>query len=139
MSLKNCSIKKATAARIMSHVCSARKEMACPAALKIKLTIRPGRIEPTFLSISCKPFTSVFRVCYRAYNSATDSPVCTDDSRDGEPIILKDFSFSFSSAMLFFSLCNLCSEPCKRLFTFSLLGSLTSLSSTGVQARILVP
>lgn len=53
------SVKKATTARISSQVFSARKEMACPAALKIKLMIepmRPGRREAIFLPISFRLF-----------------------------------------------------------------------------------
>ena len=60
--LTNRSIRKATTARINSQVCSARKEMTCPLALKMKLTIEPmrqGRIEPLFLPIVCSPFKSV--------------------------------------------------------------------------------
>ena len=60
-------MRKATTAKISSHVCSARNPMACPAVLKRKETIEPsspGRIEaifphffpkslPVFSSLSC--------------------------------------------------------------------------------------
>ena len=51
-------MRKATTAKISSHVCSARNQMACPAVLKRKETIEPtspGRIEAIF-----SPFLSVF-------------------------------------------------------------------------------
>ena len=50
---------KKTAAKINSQVCLARKPIACPAVLKIKLTIEPispGRIEPSFEPMSLRPF-----------------------------------------------------------------------------------
>ena len=44
-------MKKATTARMSSQACSPRKEITCPADLKMKLTIepiRPGSREPNF-------------------------------------------------------------------------------------------
>ena len=49
--LRKFSVKEATRARIISQVCSARKEMACPAAVKMKLTIelmRRGKRDASF-------------------------------------------------------------------------------------------
>ena len=56
--LMNCSIRKATAATINSQVCSGRKEMACPAVLKMRVTIElmsPGKLDAVFLPISFRP------------------------------------------------------------------------------------
>ena len=46
--------RKATTARINSQVCSARREMACPAALKMKLTIDPTRESQTITNYAFK-------------------------------------------------------------------------------------
>lgn len=68
-------------ARINSHVCSAKKEMACPAALKMKLTIelmRPGRREPIFLPIVCSPLPMPLPSFFRALvNAPITAPIVT--------------------------------------------------------------
>ena len=51
------------------HACSARKEMTCPAALKMKLTIepiRPGNNEAAFLPISFRPFPTALIADFNA-------------------------------------------------------------------------
>ena len=60
---------------------SARKEMACPAALKMKLTIelmRPGRREPIFLPIVCSPLPMPLSSFFRALvNAPITAPIVT--------------------------------------------------------------
>ena len=51
--LVTLSTRKATTARMSSQACSARKERACPAALKMKVTIEPMR--PGKALVACLP------------------------------------------------------------------------------------
>ena len=63
------SMRKATTAKISSHVCSARKSMASPAALKRNERIEPrspGRSEACFLPISFSPFPNALPVAFKA-------------------------------------------------------------------------
>ena len=63
------SMRKAKTAKIISHVCSARNPMACPAALKRKETIEPsspGRSEAVFLPISFSSFPKALSVAFKA-------------------------------------------------------------------------
>ena len=70
---------------INSQVCLARKEMTCPAALKVKLTIepmRPGRIETIFLPIVCSPFPMPLPNLFRALvNAPITTPIVTSAAR----------------------------------------------------------
>ena len=61
--LVTLSTRKATTARMSSQACLARKERACPAALKMELTIepmRPGRREPSFWPTALSPCPKAF-------------------------------------------------------------------------------
>ena len=82
--------------------------MACPAALKMKLTIeqmRPGKGKLFFANILQSfsyAFTQWFQGgCYRPYNSANDSPGGKDNSRDSEQIFFEDFLYSFEKRHAF--------------------------------------
>ena len=90
--LMNRSIRKATAATINSQVCSDRKEMACHAVLKMRITVElmsPGKLDAVFLPISFRTFPMpLLSVCYRPYNSANDSPGSKDSGSDSDAIIL---------------------------------------------------
>lgn len=88
----NRSIRKATAATINSQVCSGRKEMACPAVLKMRITVElmsPGKLDAVFLPIPFRTFPMrLLSVCYRPYNSANDSRGSKDSGSDSDAIIL---------------------------------------------------
>ena len=74
------SIKKVTTASISSQAFLPRKEITCPAALKMKLTsepIRPGKMEPTFLPISLSPFPTAFVPFLIAFIAANDTAPMT--------------------------------------------------------------
>ena len=77
------SMRKATTAKISSHVCSARKPMACPAALKRKETIEPsipGRSEAVLISFS--PFPKTLPVAFEALVIAPmTAPIVTQAAR----------------------------------------------------------
>ena len=61
--------RKATAAKIKSHVCSARKPMACPAVLNKKLTIElisPGSAAAAFVPRVFRPFAICLPMAFKA-------------------------------------------------------------------------
>ena len=69
----NRSIRKATAATINSQVCSGTKEMACPAVLKMSVTIElmsPGKLDAVFLPISFRPIPMPLPSVYWAFGIA---------------------------------------------------------------------
>ena len=118
-------IKKATAARISSQVCSARIWIACPAALKMKLTIepiRPGRKEAVFWPTSFSPFSKLLAIDFKAFVIAPITAPMTVPAASKLAVIVRPYflkiSFTLSlGGMAFLSLFDLCSEPIA-LFSF---------------------
>ena len=109
------STRKATTAKISSHVCSARKPIALPAALKRKLTIepiRPGRADAIFEPISFRPFPNALPVALKAFVIAPmTAPVVTPAARTIAVMVTPYFlniSFTLSRSGSALSLSSIC-------------------------------
>ena len=93
---------KATTAKIMSQVCSARKPTALAAVLKRKCAawpMSPGRRELSLALISLRPLAIAFPVAYGIVRALTTTPIVTPAARRIDvtvtPCFLK-FSLTFS-------------------------------------------
>ena len=60
------------------------------------------------------------RICYSPCNGANDSPGGKDNSSDSKAIFLEGFFDPITKGQDFYYFLNICSEPCKLLFPFSL-------------------
>ena len=68
-------MRKATTAKISSHVCSARNPMACPAPLKRKETIEPSSPRRSIAVFFAELFQSVsqsFACCFQSLGNRSD-------------------------------------------------------------------
>ena len=139
-------MRKATTAKISSHVCSARNPMACPAALKRKETIEPsspGRREAVFLPISLSPFPKDLPVFVKAFLiTPMTEPIVTPAARriavSVTPCFLK-ISLILSLNGSAFSLSSIC--VCKRAissFLCSTVPSAASLSEGDVFSSLMI-
>ena len=138
------SMRKATTAKISSHVCSARNPMACPAAMKRKETIEPsspGRSEAVFLPISLRPFPNSLPVAFKALVIAPmTEPIVTPAARriavSVTPCFLKISLILSRSGSALSSIC-----VCKRAtssFLCSTLPSAASLSEGEVFSSLMI-
>ena len=111
-------MRKATTAKISSHVCSARNPIACPAALKRKEIIEPsspGRSEAVFLPISFSPFPKDLPVFVKAFLiTPMTEPIVTPAARriavSVTPCFFEAFFDLLTKRLLAFHPFNLCCQ-----------------------------